>query len=180
MAPGYATAKLDVVAEFSGAPQTVALVKKYAIESQRDHEVRLLAEQIVQHLGAKDYLSEILAVYYFVVRYTRYANDPRTVELVKKPGWVAKQIAAGQVPSLDCEDITTLIASLCLALGREVRVVTVAFADSFYKGERQFSHIYCQVKEPRSNVWIVCDPVAAEETTKMLAKVKALKIWPVA
>lgn len=153
---------------------------RYARESQRDPAVRLFAETLIQHTSSKDYLSEILAVYYGVLRHTRYANDPRGVELVKKPGLVVRQIAEGQVPSLDCDDLVTLLGGLLLSLGREVRAVTVAFRLSAHRGERQYSHIYIQVREPRSGLWVTLDPVAAEDTAKMLGRVKAMKIWPVA
>lgn len=175
-----ATARLDVLGDFTGAPATVELVKKYALQAQHDTTIRLTAEEVIQHLGSKDYASELLAVYHFVLRYTRYANDPRTVELVKKPGWVAREIANGRVPSLDCEDLTAFIAALCLALGREVRVVTVAFDDVRHRGERQYSHIFAQIREPRTGRWVTLDPVAAEDTLQMLSRIRALKIWPVA
>ncbi len=67
-----------------------------------------------------------------------------------------------------------------LSLGREVRIVTVAFRDAFYGRERQYQHVYVQVREPRSMQWIVLDPVAAESCGEMLSKVKAVKIWAVA
>lgn len=155
-------------------------MKRYALEAQRTSAVRLMAEEVIQHLGSKDYASELLALYNFVLRYTRYANDPRTVELVKKPTWVAREIAEGRVPSIDCEDMTCFLAALALALGREVRVVTVAFSRQKYRGEVQYSHIFCQAKEPRSGQWVTLDPVAAEDTRQMLGRVKAMKIWPVA
>jgi hypothetical protein len=158
----------------------VALVVRYARESQRDPAVRLFAETLIQHTSSKDYLSEILAVYYGVLRHTRYANDPRSVELVKKPALVVRQIAQGQVPSLDCDDIVTLLGGLLLSLGREVRAVTAAFRNSFHGGQRQYSHIYIQAREPRTGLWVTLDPVAAEDTAKMLGRIKAIRIWPVA
>lgn len=173
-------ARVDVLGDFRGAPQTVETIKRYALESQRDPSVRMFAEQVVQHLGPKDYLSEALALYYAVVRSTRYANDPRTVELVKKPTWVVNQIRAGARPSLDCDDLTALLAALLLSLGREVRVVTVAFNNAFHNGQRQYSHVFLQVREPRTAKWVVLDPVAAEDTATMLRRVRAIKIWPLA
>ncbi len=153
---------------------------RYVRESQRDPAVRLFAETLIQNVSSKDYLSEILAVYYGVLRYCRYANDPRTIELVKRPEWVVKQIAAGNTPSLDCDDLTALLGALLLSLGREVRAVTVAFSNTFHAGERQFSHIFVQVREPRTGFWITLDPVAAEDVGQMLSRVRALKIWPIA
>ena len=150
------------------------------MESQRDSSVRGLAEEAVQGLGSKDCVSEILAIYYLTLAHTRYANDPRSVELVRKPSWVAGQILSGRTPSLDCDDLVAFQAALLLSLGREVRAVTVAFRNAFYNGERQYSHVYLQVKEPKTNAWITLDPVAAEKTGQMLGRVQALKIWPIA
>lgn len=139
-----------------------------------------------------------MAVYYWVSSHTRYANDPRTIELVRSPtellarleqnvGKLRAIFAAYRAgthgmwkPSLDCDDLTCLLAALFLILGREVRVVTVAFRNAFYNRQRQYQHVYLQVREPRTMTWIVLDPVAADTTGDMLRKVKAAKIWPIA
>jgi hypothetical protein len=172
--------RLDVLGSFHGAPHTVALIKKYALEAQGKPYVRLLAEEIVSDLGSKDYLSEIAAIYYYVLNHCRYANDPRTVELVRRPERIVHELASGKTPSLDCDDLVTFQAALLLSLGREVRVVTVAFQKAVYKGQVQYSHVYLQAREPRSGKWIVLDPVAAEETPQMLKRTKVRKIWPLA
>ncbi len=182
-----------VIEPFRGAPHTVEHIKRVALEAQTHYPLRLLAEDIVGRLGSKDYLSEICALYYWVCSHVRYANDPRTVELVRSPREVLERLKtnvaqlravfAGRTawkPSLDCDDITALLAGLFLALGREVRIVTVAFRDAFYGGRRQYQHVYLQVREPRTMQWIVLDPVAADTTGKMLRSVKAAKIWPIA
>jgi hypothetical protein len=185
---------------FRGAPHTVEHIKRVALESQAHYPLRLLAEDIVGRVGPKDYLSEILAVYYWVCANVRYANDPRTVELVRSPREVTERAAQMQArlqtnvdqlrsvgtgkyswkPSLDCDDITALLAGLFLSLGREVRIVTVAFRNAFYGGQRQYQHVYLQAREPRTMQWIVLDPVAAEATNEMLRRVKAVKIWSIA
>jgi hypothetical protein len=171
---------LDVTAPFRGAPQTVALIKKYALEAQTDPTVRLLAEEIVSGLNSKDYLSEIAAVYYYTLEHVRYANDPRTVELVRRPARVVAELASGKTPSLDCDDLVAFQAALLLALGREVRVVTIAFQKARHRGQVQYSHVYLQVREPSTSKWIVLDPVAAEKTAEMLRKGQEIKIWPLA
>lgn len=171
---------MDIQVPFRGAPQTVALIKEYALAAQDHPSVRLLAEEIVGGLGSKDYLSEIAAVYYYIASCTRYANDPRTVELVRRPERIVAEILRGAVPSIDCDDMVVLYAALLLSLGREVRVITIAFDTVKYQGQIQYSHVYLQVKEPRTSRWIVLDPVAAEETAEMLKQGKAIKIWPVA
>jgi hypothetical protein len=155
-------------------------MQRYAIDAQRNPLVRLLAEEIVTGLAPKDFLSEILAVYNFTCSHLRYANDPRTIELIKRPERIIKEIAAGKTPSVDCDDIATFMAALLLSLGRHVRIVTVAFRKMVYKGNVQYSHVFLQAQEPRSMKWITLDPVAAEDTDKMLSEVRVIKYWPVA
>ncbi len=182
-----------VTEPFRGAPHTVEHIKRCAIEAQSYYPLRLLAEDIVGRLGSKDYLSEILAIYYWVCGHIRYANDPRNVELVRSPREVLERIksvssrlrqvfagASTWKPSLDCDDACCLFLGLFLSLGRECRIVTVAFKDAFYDGRRQYQHVYIQVREPRTLQWIVLDPVAADTTGQMLRNVKAVKIWPIA
>ena len=172
--------QLEFMAPFKGAEQTVNLIRKYALEAQYDPTVRLFVEQIVGEISSKDYLSEIFAIYFYVLSHTRYMNDPRTIELVRRPQVVLQEIQEGKIPCLDCDDITTLLLAMYLTCGREVRIATVAFRHTFVGKERQYSHVFPQVKEPKTSRWIVTDPVAAEDTNQMMNKVVATKIWSVA
>lgn len=160
---------------FMGAPQTVALIFKAALDSQE--AARQLAEDICRDLRSKDYLSEIFAINHFVLANTRYMRDPLTIELVKSPTEVIKEIYSGKKPQLDCDDMTALLIALLLAVGCRVRVCTVAFKNMFYKGQRQFSHVFAQAYEPRSKTWITVDPVAGEKTKQMHNKVVATRIF---
>lgn len=167
---------------YRGAPQTVAVIADGALKAQEHLPVRLLAEEITQGVANKDYLSEILAIYHWTLppKHLRYVNDPRTVELVRQPHVIVDEIRAGRRPGLDCDDLVALICALLLAIGREVQIVTVALQHMFHAGERQYSHVYCRAREPRSRRWIVLDPVAAEDTSKMLRRAVAFKYWPLA
>jgi len=178
---------------FRGAQHTVQNIRRLAVECQKRYSLRLLAEQIVGRLPSKDYLSEILAIYYWVLGNTRYANDPRNVELVRSPREVLArleavvpkllEVARGTAkwrPSLDCDDLVTLLVGMFLCMGRHVQVLTVAFHDAFVNGVRQYSHVLIRVQEPRTGQWLVLDPVAAEDASGMLKRVKHVKIWPVA
>lgn len=158
----------------------MSVIRHAALEAQRFYPVRLLAEHVCQRLRSKDYLSEILANHNFVSAKTRYMRDPRTVELVQAPYLVVEQIIAGEVPNLDCDDLASFEAALHLAVGCEVRIVTVAFRNMFYRGQRQYSHVFCQAREPRTRAWITCDPVAGTDTENMIRRVVAAKVWPVA
>ena len=151
-----------------------------ALRSQHDYNLRVLVERIVAGLPGKDYLGEYLAYYYFVLGNTRYMRDPRTVELVRSPHVVARELAAGKKPSLDCDDQTALISAMALMGGGSARVVTVAFANLFHNGERQYSHVFAQAQEPITKTWVTLDPVAAGKTKEMLGRVVAAKVWPIA
>lgn len=177
---GLGSAGRVVTEPFRGAPHTVAHIKRFALEAQTYNPLRVLAEHIVEGLGSKDFLSEILAIYYWVLAHTRYANDPKTVELVRSPRLLVDRMLRGETPSVDCDDLCCLLCALFLSMGREVRIVTVAFKNAYYNNQRQYQHVYVQVREPRTQQWIVLDPVAAESAGEMLRRVKAVKIWAVA
>lgn len=165
---------------FRGAEQTAKLIRDSALASQNHFGVRKLAEEICRDLRSKDYLSEILAVYHFVLTNTRYMRDPKTVELVKAPWRVVTELVSGRRPNLDCDDLTALLAALLLSIGCSVRVVIVAFKNQVYKGRRQYSHVFVQALEPKSGKWITVDPVGGDRTNRMLARVKFAKIFQVA
>lgn len=165
---------------YRGAPQTVDVIRHAALQSQQHYANRLLAEAICHDLRSKDYRSEILAINNFVWGHTRYMRDPRTVELVQAPYKIVEQIQAGLTPQLDCDDMAGFISSLLLSVGCEARVVTVAFQNMFYLGKRQYSHVFAQGYDPRSGVWVTCDPVAGIDTDQMLRRVVAFKTWPIA
>jgi hypothetical protein len=166
--------------EYRGAPQTIDVMRRAALTSQGHLVVRRLAEQICQSIDSKDYVSEYLALYNFILQRCRYMRDPRTVELVRAPYVVADEIFAGGRPSLDCDDMSAMLGAMILAVGGNVRFVTVAFKNAFFNGVRQYSHVFAQALEPRTGLWIVLDPVAAEKTNEMITRVKAAAVWPVA
>jgi hypothetical protein len=155
-------------------------MRRAALDSQSNLAVRQLAEASCAGLDSKDYTSEYLALYNMVLQRCRYMRDPRTVELVRAPYLVSQEILQGGRPNLDCDDMSALLGALVLAVGGAVRFVTVAFRNAFYKGERQYSHVFAQALEPRSGLWIVLDPVAADKTGEMMRRVQAAAIWPVA
>lgn len=165
---------------YRGAPQTIDVMRKAALSSQNKLVVRQLAEEICSQIDSKDYVSEYLAIYNFILQRTRYMRDPRTVELVKAPYVVAEEILAKGRPNLDCDDLAATLGALILSIGGSVRYVTVAFGDVFHDGKRQYSHVFVQAREPRTGLWIILDPVAAERTQQMIDRVTAAAVWPVA
>ena len=165
---------------FFGAKTTVEAIRSAALQAQNDFNLRALAEQICGEIRPKDYLSEALALYNFVEARTRYMRDPRTVELVKEVRIPVQQLMTGQTPQLDCDDMAALLAALILVTGGSCRIVTVAFKNIIFNGEQQYSHVFVQFLEPKTNTWITLDPVAGRSTNKMLKQAIIAKVWPIA
>ncbi len=162
-----------------GAPQTIEVMGKAILDDAKQFATRKLVEVVCEHITSKDYVSEYLAAYYFVLQRTRYMRDPRVTELVRAPYVVSEQIMAGRIPSLDCDDMITLLGAMHQQMGGRVELVTCAFADQFVDGRRQYSHVFSRVLEPRNGTWIVFDPVAAEKTSEMLGRIVAYDTWPI-
>jgi len=165
--------------DYRGAPQTIAVIKRASIESQSKPVVRALAEEVTKHLPSKDTVSEALAFYNLVLDRTRYMRDPRSVEYVRAPWVIVEQMMAGHTPALDCDDMVSLICGLAAVSGAECRAVTVAFRNMFFQGQRQYSHVFAQIKEPRTGQWMTLDPVAGDKTEEMKGRVVAAKFWPI-
>lgn len=162
-----------------GAPQTIEVMGKAVIEDAGRFETRRIVEALCEGVDSKDYTSEYLAAYYFLLQRTRYMRDPRTTELVRAPYVTSQQILAGRRPSLDCDDLVTQLAAMIQQMGGKVEFVTVAFAHQFVDGRRQYSHVFLRALEPRNGRWIVLDPVAAEKTSDMLGRIVAYDTWPI-
>jgi hypothetical protein len=162
-----------------GAPQTIEVMGKAIIDDAKHFETRRLIEVVCENLDSKDYTSEYLAAYYFLLQRTRYMRDPRVTELVKAPWVMSQQIIEGRRPSLDCDDMITELGSMLQQMGGRVELVTAAFANQFVDGRRQYSHVFLRALEPRNGRWIVLDPVAAEKTSEMLGRIVAYDTWPI-
>lgn len=165
---------------YLGAPQTVRLMAKSALADRGHFETRQLCEATCEGLESKDYTSEYMAMYYLSLQRCRYMRDPKRVELVRAPHIISQLIMAGHRPSIDCDDYCTFLCAAVMAMGGTAEIVTVAFSNMFFDGERQYSHVFVRATEPRSRTRIVLDPVAAEKTPQMLRRVVAAKVWPVA
>ncbi len=164
---------------YSGAPQTISVMRQAAL-SDADHFItRELAEMVCEGLDSKDYTSEYLALYQFLLQRTRYMRDPRRTELVRAPYLISQQIMNGHRPSLDCDDLSCWLAAAVLSIGGRAEFVTCAFSRLMYGDQPQYSHVFMHALEPRTRALIVLDPVAAEKTPQMLRRIKQAAIWPV-
>ncbi len=163
---------------YNGAQQTIQVMSRAALDDASHFETRQVAEAVCEGIDSKDYVSEYLALYNFLLQRTRYMRDPRRTELVRAPYVVSKQLLAGHRPSLDCDDMATWLAAAVLSVGGNAQFATVAFQKMMYDGQVQYSHVFCCAIEPRARARVILDPVAAEKTAQMLSRVQAARVWP--
>jgi len=140
---------------------------------ERSLKVRALTEQVVRNVQPKDYLSEILAIRNFVAEKCRYLNDPLTTEWVKDPERIADEITTLGSSLCDCDEMAQMIATMARQCGREAELVIVGFGPQ----KDSFSHVFARVLEPKTNRWIVTDPVAGSDEAKMLRRVTTYRVW---
>lgn len=162
---------------FHGPEDTIVLMINMTVGPRGEQStlVRSLKDHIVRDIAPKDYFSEILAVRNFVAEKIKYSNDAVAVEQVQDPERMAQQIVQNGKAVADCDEIALMIGTLCRQLGREVAYVTVGFGRP-----NSFAHVFAIVLEPKSNTWIVCDPVAGTDEASMLRRVTTQKIWRIA
>jgi transglutaminase-like putative cysteine protease len=132
-------------------PQTLRLMRNYARAAIRspDQTVRNQALGIVQNVAARNYSGEVNALQQWVRDQIRYVQDPTDsdggIELVQTP---EKTLELGQG---DCDDKSTLLASLLIAIGHPARFVAVGF-----NGDA-FSHVLVESKVGAS--WIPLETI---------------------
>jgi transglutaminase-like putative cysteine protease len=139
---------------------------------ERSIVVYQATENVVRGIQPKDYLSEILAVRNWIATRLRYKNDPLSTELVNDPQRLVEEIAKHGRAIGDCDDIADLAATMIRQLGREARWATVGFQHG-----APHTHIFTIALEPKSNTWVVIDPVAGTQEHVMLSRVKSWRTW---
>jgi Transglutaminase-like superfamily len=119
----------------AGVAATLKTMKKLARDGRQDALIIQQANALVKDLPQYDTLGEIKALHAFVRDAIRYTNDPDNVELLRTPRAIL-QMGVG-----DCDDKSTLLAALLLAIGLRPRFVAVAMG-----ANRAFSHVLVEVQ----------------------------------
>lgn len=160
------------LAPFTGPDDTLHLMVELALgeRGERSPMVRSMKDHVVRKIQSKDYQGEIIAIRNFASERIRYSNDALGVEQVQDPQRISEEIINHGNAVGDCDDIACFIGAMCRQLGRECEFVVVGFG-----APGQFSHVFTRVREPKTNTWIVCDPVAGTDEAGMLKKVKTWK-----
>jgi hypothetical protein len=163
-----------LLTRFRGSPDTLRKMREHVWgpRGEKSFRVRQLTEAVTRGLWPKDYLSEILAIRNFCTTHIRYMNDPLHVELVKDPERIAEEIYAYGITTADCDEIASMIATMCLQVGREAEFIVAGFGSA-----GDYSHVFARAKEPKSGQWIVVDPVAGQDELGMLKKITTAEAW---
>lgn len=118
-----------------GTTTTLKLMRRFVNQYKRSPEVRETALSLISELRPKDWLGEINAVFSYVRDSIRYARDVRGVETLQIPS-VTMDLGAG-----DCDDKSTLLASLLESIGHPTRFVAIG-----YTKPHTYSHVYVETK----------------------------------
>lgn len=122
---------------------------KLAAEGSHDYGIRQLATAITRNVPSKAPTRELFALYKWVRDEIRYRHDPLGLELLQSPARTVEERAG------DCDDIATLLAALCGALGHPWRFRTVGPTPD------EQAHVQLQAHDKKR--WIDLDPVLEPE-----------------
>jgi len=123
---------------YLGTQTTLKYIQALVRASAEDFYVRQKAIDILleKAVKPKDYLGEIKALFEWVQKNVRYTKDPFRIELLHSARRLL-ELRAG-----DCDDMTTLLGSMLVAIGHPVQLVIVG---SDPLRPKLFSHIYLEV-----------------------------------
>ena len=133
----------------AGIKQTLLLMRDVTRKAKRNVALRTLAGSLTKHLTAKNWLAEITVLHAYVRDHIRYTRDINGIETIQTPD---KTLELGYG---DCDDKSTLLATLLEMIGHPARFVAVGFKLGKY------SHVY--VETLYKGKWI------ALETTEPVA-----------
>jgi transglutaminase-like putative cysteine protease len=132
------------------APNTLKKMKDLINLSIRNYYVRRWAEVITEKASNDE--ERVMLIYDFLAKKTRYLKDPPDLELIRTPPVSLELIEQGQIPALDCDDLTVLSLALLKSIG-----FPVAMRAASYTPDQILTHVYGLVKVGQR--WIPFDLV---------------------
>lgn len=147
--PPMTVARVTVPNGRAGVFHTVRVMRRYVDDFKRDPRIIQAAVSIIYGVPEKDELSEARALFEYVRDYVRYVRDVTGIETLADPVTTLARMVG------DCDDQTTLLATLMESVGYETRFVLAGYSS------RAFEHVYMQVLA--GGAWISCDPIEHNE-----------------
>lgn len=128
----------------AGNRATLRYMGEFVKQYQKDPLILATAKELTQFLDSHDYAGEAREIFNFVRDQVRYVRDPVRAELVQDPAFTLKNRYG------DCDDKSTLLATMLESIGHPARFIAVGFTRP---GE--FEHVYVESKI--GNRWIPMD-----------------------
>jgi len=117
-----------------GIRATLKLMSKLVSQYKINPTIRELAIGLTNKLQQKNFTGEVRALHEYVKEQIRYVKDIKGVETIQTPLQTLRLMAG------DCDDKSTLVASLLEAIGHPTRFIAVGFSAG------SLSHVLVQTK----------------------------------
>jgi transglutaminase-like putative cysteine protease len=125
----------DLPSGEAGTYATVRLMRRFVQQFKRVHAIREEALSLINGVSQKDWMGEVAAVFGWVRDHIRYVRDINGVETVQTP------LATMELEAGDCDDKSTLLATLLETIGHPTRFVAVGFSRP-----GAYSHVYVETR----------------------------------
>lgn len=116
----------------AGVRATLEEMRNLVRQYKKNMPIREMAAQLASGLDQKNYLGEVKASHRFVRDGIRYIRDIHGIETIQSPEYTLKHGYG------DCDDKSTLLASLLESIGHPTRFVAVG------KAPGKFNHVYVE------------------------------------
>lgn len=109
----------------AGVDDTLRYMSAFVNAFKINPQIRELSLRLIAHLPQKDVMGEVAALFDYVKYHIRYVRDIQGVETVQTP-LKTLEYAAG-----DCDDKSTLLATMLASIGYPTRFRAMGFTNSF-------------------------------------------------
>lgn len=148
-----------------GIKLTLQAMSRLVRAFKKDPGVREVACKLVRNLSQYDRVGEVKALHAFVRDCIRYTNDITDVETLQTPR-ATLELGVG-----DCDDKSTLLATLLEAIGRPTRFAALGFSDN-----GAHTHVLVEVRSGKSGRWIPLETIKPVEAGWGPAGVKRMMV----
>ena len=125
----------DLPSGAQGTNTTLRLMRRFVHDYKSSGQVRETALALISGVRQKDWVGEVRAIFDWVRDHIRYTRDINGVETLQTP-LVTMELEAG-----DCDDKSTLLASLLESIGHPTRFVAAG-----YQAPNRYSHVYVETR----------------------------------
>ena len=119
--PEGGTIRQPIPNTIAGINFEVHRMKKYVDYYSGDGDVVRIARRVVDKCRDKDALCETRKIYKALIKNIRFVRDPTRKEAIQSPRAMLAEIKECGVTSGDCDEMSTLLATMLSAIGHEPR-----------------------------------------------------------